>query len=62
MLPAWSRNAIPLVFISLIYGLLSVLLVKPDVWGQGSDMSLITIYFAVSYIRTAQTKLPLLQS
>lgn len=40
MLPAWSRKAIPLVFISL-YGLLSVLTLKPLVWGQGSNISLI---------------------
>lgn len=34
----------PLVFINLRYGLLSVLLMKPVVWGQGSDMSDITTY------------------
>lgn len=42
MLPAWSRNVIPLVFIILRYGLLNVLLEKPVVCSQGSDMSLNT--------------------
>lgn len=42
MLPAWSRKAMPLVFI-ILWGLLRVLFEKPVVWGHGSDMSLITI-------------------
>lgn len=42
MLPAWSRKLMPLVFIILRYGLLNVLLEKPEVCGQGSDMSLNT--------------------
>lgn len=44
MLPAWSRKATPLVFISLRYGLLNVFILKPMVCSQGSDMSLRTIW------------------
>lgn len=39
MLPAWSLNATPLVFIILICGLLKLSREKPWVWGQGADMS-----------------------
>ena len=44
MLPEWSLNETPLVFIILWYGLLNVFLPKPDVCSQGSDISLKTIY------------------
>ncbi len=44
MLPAWSRKLLPLVFINLKYGLLNVLMEKPLVWFQGSDISLNTTY------------------
>lgn len=42
MLPVWSLNGIPLVFI-ILYGLLRLLFQKPLVCSQGADISLRTI-------------------
>jgi hypothetical protein len=48
MLPAWSLNVVPLVFIILRYGSLMLRCQNPVVWSQGSHMSL----------RTTSTTLP----
>lgn len=42
MLPAWSENLTPVVFINLIYGSLRLLFQKPVVCSQGADISLRT--------------------
>jgi len=42
ILPAWSRNGIPLVFIILDQGLLTLLIHDADTRSQGADMSLST--------------------
>ena len=49
ILPAWSLNMMPLVFIILRYGLLKLLILNPWGWGQGADMSLSTTYFLGSW-------------